>query len=299
MLVLLCVLSAPLHAQLRVTAVDRVVVAEDRAWGGVRFSPDGARLYLTPPDYRGIWEHTVETGALRPITTDQGSGFGFALSDDGRRLAYRRTTYDEKSRGRRQEIIAVDLSTGATETIGAGRNVGTPAFAGAMVIARADERDLAAPVPNGAATAVLGIEQMKIAVMSGGVRRLLEPLGEGRYVWPVLSPDKSSLAAYELVQGAFVCGLDGSAAVLLGPYRAPAWARDGYWLVCMDDRDDGHQFVGSRLVAVGRDGGRSVELTGTGTINAMYPACSPVENLIACVSMTGELYLIRYEAEAR
>jgi hypothetical protein len=287
--------ALPLQAQLRVTALDRVPLPEDRAWGAVRFSPDGARLYLTPPDYRGIWEHTMATGALRVITTDQGSGFGFALSDDGRRIAWRRTSYDETSRARRQELVVMDLETGVAETAGSGRSVNTPAFAGNQLVARVDERDLSAPVPGAGAAAVLGIEQMKIAVMSGGTRRLLAPLGEGRYVWPVLSPDRSRIAAYELVQGAFVCGLDGSRAVVLGPYRAPAWTRDGLWLVCMDDQDDGHQFVDSRLVAVRRDGGGAVERPGTET----YPACSPVEDLIACVSMTGELYFVRYAAEAR
>ena len=291
--------ALPSQAQLLVTAVDRVAVAEDRAWGGVRFSPDGGRLFLTPPDYRGIWEHTIATGALRAITTDQGSGFGFAVSDDGTRLAYRRTSYDETSRTRRQEIVAVDLATGASETLGAGKNIATPAFAGNQVIVRIDDRDLAAPVSDAGATVVLGIEQMKIAVVSGGVRRLLEPLGAGRYVWPALSPDRSRLAGYELVQGAFVCGLDGSGVVMIGPYRAPAWTRDGLWVVCMDDRDDGRQYTGSRLVAVDRDGGRPVELSGTDAINAMYPACSPAEDMIACVSMTGELYVVRYTTEAR
>jgi hypothetical protein len=300
LIVALVVLWAlPMQAQLRVTALDRAALPEDRAWGGVRFSPDGARLYLTPPDYRGIWEHTIATGALRVLTADQGSGFGFALSDDGRRIAWRRTSYDETSRARRQELVAMDLASGATEIVGSGRSVGTPAFAGNQLVARVDERDLSAPVSSTGATAVLGIEQMKIVVTSGGTRTLLEPLGEGRYVWPVLSPDKSRIAAYELVQGVFVCGLDGSRAVVLGPYRAPAWTRDGLWLVCMDDQDDGHQFVGSRLVAVRREGGGPVELSGTEIINAMYPACSPVEDLIACVSMTGELYFIRYAAEGR
>ena len=289
----------PLQAQMRVTAVERAALSDDHAWGGVRFSSDGARLYLTPPDYRGIWEHTIATGALRLVTSDQGSGFGFALSEDGRRIAWRRTSYDETTRSRHQELVAMELTTGSTETLGSGRSVGTPAFAGNQLIARVDERDLSAPVSNAAMTVVLGIEQMKIAVMAGGARKFLEPLGTGRYVWPVLSPDKTRLAAYELVQGAFVCRLDGSQAVVIGPYRAPAWTRDGLWLICMDDRDDGHQYVGSRLVAVKRDGGQPIELSGTEIISAMYPACSPVEDLIACVSMTGELYFVRYAVEAR
>lgn len=309
MIALMFVLALPLQAQIGVTGLERVAVAEDRAWGGVRFSPDGARLYLTPPDYRGIWEHTIVGGTLRAITADQGSGFAFALSGDGRRIAYRRTSYDETSRARRQELVSVDLATGKAEIVGSGRTVGTPAFSGDRLLARVDDRDLtvlstadrATPDRSSTApvTAVLGIEQMKIAVVSNGVHRLLEPLGPGRYVWPVLSPDRSLLAAYELVHGAFVCALDGSAAVSVGPYRAPAWTRDGLWLICMDDRDDGHQAVGSRLVAVGREGGPPVGLAGTEEIGAMYPACSPVEDLIACVSMNGELYFVRYAAEAR
>lgn len=295
-LAILC--AVPLHAQLRVTSIDQVV-GEKRAWGGVRFSADGARLYLTPQDYRGIWEHTISTGSLRAITADPGSGFGFAVSDDGKKLAYRRTSYDEKSRTRRQEVIAVDLQTGSQATAGAGRSAGTPAFAGGDLIVRIDGRDLQAAPAAPSATALLGIEQMKIAVTSGGTHRLLEPLGPGRYVWPALSPDKSRFAAYELTQGAFVCSLDGTGAVILGPYRAPAWTRDGRWLVCMDDRDDGRRYLGSRLVAVAREGGDAVELEGTAAVDAMYPACSPAEDLIAFVSLSGDVYLLRFVTEAR
>lgn len=296
-LVLLC--AAQVQAQVRVTGVERVATGADQAWGGVRFSPDGARLYLTPPDYRGIWEHTLATGAVRVVTTDRGSGFGFSISDDGRRLAYRRTAYDESTRARRQEVVSVNLLDGSSEVVGAGRNVAAPVFMGDRLTVRVDGGDVSAPATGAPGVAVLGIEQMKVVVIAEGERRMLAPLGEGRYVWPVLSPDRSRLAAYELVQGAFVCRLDGSDPVVLGPYRAPAWTRDGLWLICMDDRDDGRQYVGSRLVAVSRDGGAAVDLQGTDAINAMYPACSPVDDVIACVSMTGELYLVQYAEGGR
>jgi hypothetical protein len=299
LIVLTALLAAPLQAQLRVTDIQRAPLAADAPWGGVRFSPDGARLYLSPADFRGIWEHTLATGTLRPITTDQGSGYGFAVAPDGQSIAYRRTIYDDRTRSRRQEIVQVNLSTGTAATLGSGRSLATPVFADGEVLVRIDGRDLATPAAGASVTAVLGIEEMKIVVLVDGARRLLEPLGEGRYVWPALSPDASRIAGYELVQGAFVCLLDGSGAVLLGPYRAPAWTRDGRWVVCMDDRDDGRQYIGSRLVAVPRDGGPAQELSGTEAIAAMYPACSPVEDLIACVSMAGELYVVRYAAEAR
>jgi hypothetical protein len=291
--------SLPLHAQLRVTSMDRIATADQQAWGALKFSPDGTRLFLTPQDYRGIWELTISTGSLREITTDPGSGYGFALSDDGATLGYRRTTYDQKSRARLQELIAIDLRTGSSSVAGGGRNAGTPAFAGNTLIARVDGRDLQKTPPAPGATAILGIEELKIAVLSGGTSRLLEPLGRGRYVWPALAPDKSRLAAYELARGVFVCALDGTRTIELGPYRAPAWTRDGLRLICMDDRDDGRRYLGSRLVAVMIDGSGATELPGTGAIGAMYPACSPVEDLIACVSMSGDVYLVRYATEAR
>ena len=195
--------ALPLQAQVRVTGVESVPLRTTYAWGGVRFSPDGARVYLTPPDYRGIWEHTIATGGLRVHHGRPGVGI--------RLCALRR---------RQTDCVPADLLRRGVAVAPAGdrrrgpddrssrrrsarrRSVGTPVFAGDQVIVqRPMNRDLSAPAENASVTAVLGIEQIEDRRDAGGARRLLEPLGAGRYVWPVLSPDRSRLAAYELRSG--------------------------------------------------------------------------------------------------
>jgi Tol biopolymer transport system component len=144
---------------------------------------------------------------------------------------------------------------------------------------------------------VLGIEATKIAVAVHGVKKLLDPLGKGNYIWPALSPGGTQLVAVDLERGAFVCDLEGNVNVRLGRRNAPAWTRDGRWIVYMDDRDDGHSLISSDLYAVSADGATTVRLTDTPDVHEMYPDCSPAESIILCSSLAGDLYLLTYGEE--
>jgi hypothetical protein len=67
----------------------------------------------------------------------------------------------------------------------------------------------------------------------------------------------------------------------------------------MDDRDDGHRLLSSDLWAVGRQGGRKIQLTATPDRMEMFPRCSPVDNRIVCSTPDGAVLLLQYEEGSR
>ena len=292
------VLATTTLAQLRVAAVEKLPLPTGREWHNPRFSPDGARIYVTQSNYAGIWEFTKATGELREITQDLGAGYGFALSPDGARVAYRRFGYDDKTKLRIDQLVLRDLRGDHASVIATGRHLSLPLFVQSdLVYSRAGALQRPFALPPG--TGVLGIEDTKIVLVRNGERIVLDPFEDGRYIWPALSPDGTRLVAVEMSRGAFVCDVNGVVLSELGRRHAPAWTRSGRWIVYMDDRDDGHRFTSSDLMAITPDGSQTVRLTDTVEEFEMFPACSPTADEIVFSTMTGGIYLLRYSEEAR
>jgi Tol biopolymer transport system component len=282
-------------AQLRITSVEKLPLPSSGEWSHPAFSPSGEFLFYTTLDGNGIWEYSVQSRSNRLITDDPKSGFAFSLSDDGTRLTYRRTTYNGRGRERVQEIILMDLLSRTSSVLASGKDLSVPTFAGNVPVysVRTGVKNLAKTPAAG--IIILGIENTKIALSKNGRKVLLDPFGNGSYIWPVLSPDKQLMVAYEMDRGAFVCDLDGRILNRLGRRDAPSWTRSGKWVIYMDDRDDGEKLLSSDLCAISPNGATVIQLTTTDKVLEMYPQCSPVENKIACSSADGQIYLLTYE----
>jgi Tol biopolymer transport system component len=277
--------------QLQVVKTERLGVAPGE-WKAQLFSASGEMLYLTRPDHQGIWEFALRTRKLRQITAEKGAGFGFSVSRDGQRIAYLRSS----SGGRTREVVVQHLRTGALTVPFRGGEVSFPAFSrsGAVIASGGGSVVNSTAPPDPAETVVLGIERGKILLERGGGKVLFDPMGSGNYIWPSLSPDGRTLVAYEMASGAFISDLQGTILAKLGRADAPAWTRDGKWIVYMDDRDDGHRLLTSEIGCVSPDGRTKGLLTATPGIHEMWPVCSPTEDRIICSTPEGELYSISY-----
>ena len=286
-------------AQLRVVAIDKLPLDSFHQWSQPRFSPDGKSVYYTTSDFNGIWEYSTVTKLARNITTDPRSGFAFSISDDGSKLAYRRTIREAGAADRIQEITVVDLHGGASSVIAAGSDLSTPVFIRNEVSYAVDSKTRHLPTQAVlAGIVVLGIENTKIALSQGGTNSLCDPFGNGSYVWASLSPDGQRILAYEMTNGTFTCTPDGKEITRLGRRDAPCWSHDGKWIIYMDDKDDGQRLLSSKIMAISADGKEMTALT-TGENVALYPNCSPTENTIVYSTVDGGLYMLSYTEVSR
>ncbi len=284
------------YGQLTATKIERVPISGSEEWNAPIFSPNGKKIYFTNFSYSGIWEYSFETKQTRKITSDQGSGYGFAVSKDGSQIAYRKTSYPTGSLERVQEIISLNLKTGKAASFAKGDNLSTPTFTkSGVTFSDCDQTKNLTPRTSQKEISILGIENTKIALNKNGIKILLDPFRNGSYIWPALSPDKTKIAAYESDRGTFISDLNGNIISQLGKRNAAVWSRDGQWLIYMDDKDDGHNILSSEIMAVTADGNNTVKLTNSTTITEMNPNVSPTENKIICNSMNGEIFIIQYE----
>lgn len=297
---LLLLLLGTAFGQVRILREQTLPLAASTPWTSPKFSRDGKSIYFTSVGYNGIWQYSLHDATVRHITADARAGYGFALSPDGRSIAYRRTIEERGMRPRTQEIVVLDIANGRSSVVATGDNLSTPAFTETGVIYSINSATQNLPPSRSSHVPVLlGIEDTKIAIVVEGRKRLLDPLVHGSYIWPVLSPDRTKMVATAMGGGAFVCNLRGEVIVKLGQRNAAVWTRDSRWLVYMRDRDDGHQIVSSDLYAVRADGETTVRLTFTPERHEMNPDCSPIENLVVCDTATGEIILLQYEEVVR
>lgn len=298
---LLVVVSVPLEAQISVLNVRTLPVGSARVWSAPRWSPDGKTIYYTTADFDGIWACPGAGGNAVQITSDRGSGFGFTISPDGSQIAWRRTLPGALPGERVQELVVRNLAGGAPSVLASGKSLSLPSFVRSdVVFSVAGEIQGVNPAgqPSGVVS-VLGIEDTKIALVTDGVKSLVDPLGNGSYVWPSLSPDGSKLVAYEMDRGTFVCRPDGSHPLRIGRRDAPAWTRDGKWLIYMADRDDGHAVRSSAVAYVSPDGKTEGVLASSPHVNGMFPRCSPVADEIAVSTLEGGIVVITYAETPR
>ena len=296
-LFILLILFASLGlAQITITRTETLALSRSNTWSHPQFSPAGRLIYFTDVEGNGIWEYSPATRSVRQITSDPNSGLSFDLSADGRSIIYRRTQYDRTGRTRVQDVVLMNLNDLSRNVVASGSDLAAPTFSenAPVYSAKASIQGLPKTASLDGVT-ILGIEDTKIALNMNGVKTIIDPFGNGSYVWPVLSPDKTQIVAYEADRGAFICTVRGRVIARLGRRDAPTWTRSGRWIVYMDDKDDGHKLLSSHLSAVSPDGKSVSQLTASAGTFEMYPQCSPTENKIVCSTADGSILVLEYE----
>jgi len=135
-------------------------------------------------------------------------------------------------------------------------------------------------------------DELNLVYWQKGEKHLLNPGGEGRYLWVSVSPDNQRILYHIAGQGAYICNNDGSGIIELGRLRAMKWSPDGMWLVGMEDMDDGKKFTQSNLFLISSDGKVKKNLTGHTNIISLYPSFSVDGKKIIFNDENGKVYQI-------
>lgn len=252
----------------------------------------GDKLLFSASGFSGLNMVDLATNQVMEISKEAGAGFDPQFSADNARIFYRKTTlennrrfnavqsYDLKTK-RNSELLAPQRTLNKIYPL----NNGVIAFAGKNILRATAAKSTAAPV------VVSANEDLKIMLYNGKIS-YLNPLNmpEPRYIWISLSPDSKKILFTAAGKGTFICDLNGKILHSLGSINAPVWFNNDY-VVAMEDKDDGHQVISSKIVLISVAKKTKTEISTPDKI-AMYPTASGKANRIAYHTENGEIEVV-------
>jgi Tol biopolymer transport system component len=305
---LILMLLTSLSAQnLVVSEVRQITNLDQGTYYFPQLFPNGDKILFTSSNYTGLAYFDIATGEIVELSKESGAGYEPAFSPDGTSIIYRISEY--KNRRKFSSLINQDIQTGQKQILVAEkRNLSTPRISasGEIVLLQDNVPDQISlnksgqsKIPQSVQSDIPNafIENTNIALIKGGIKQIIQPIGEGHYIWPSVSPDGNKLLFTKMGEATYITDLDGNNPVSLGRANAPRWSPDSKWVVYMDDKDDGYVVLESHLYAVSADGQQRVQLTNAPDRIDMYPVWgSQFENIVFATDR-GEIFLISLATE--
>ena len=265
-----CFLSIAASAQvLEVVSMQQLPITAQADMKVAGVSPAGDYVLLTNGSNKGLQCYDMASQTLTTITEADGAGYNVQLSQDGKEVVYRETSFDRNNL-RQNKIIRMNMSNQRQN-----------------VVARS-QRDMKLMATSDNLTTIV-IADRKIVLKHNGLSTTLAPNGMNEsYLWPSVSPDGKKICYYVAGKGCFVANIDGSNPQFIArDCRAAKWYNNNT-IVAMADEDDGHFTTASAIVAYSLNGQKQV-LTSNKMI-AMYPYTA--ENMIVFSTLKGETYML-------
>ncbi len=266
-------------------------------------SPTGKSIIFSSENYDGIWQYNTSNGKLEKIIDAPGSGYQPKFSLDGNRIIYRENEFVNNLKY--SSIHEYNILTKSDELLQTkARNVTPPLERPKEAIAFVVDKNLV--IKNVTNTLqktdfsnerIVTIENTQMILYQNGRRSVYEPLEDGNYLWPSVSPDGRMLLFTVAGVGTFVSDFDGNIISEISYAHYPKWSRDGKWIVYMEDYDDGYKVTASDIHIVSVDGTIDVKLTDTKDVFEMYPSWSPVADEIVYNTTDGVIYKLKLKID--
>lgn len=258
-------------------------------------SPDGQKIAFTTQNFTGLYVADIKTKKILQISDKSGAGYEPIFSKDGNTIFFRSDEYEGIKKY--SSILSFDIDKKKETVIeNKKRNLLPPKIINDKPVyileGKIKEKDIGLrnDVSTDEATLTY-IENQKLIVIKNGKKTILTPKGEGNYIWPQLSPDKTKILFTFAGYGTYVTDLKGNILAELGYLNASKWLNND-WVVGMKDYDNGDVYTASDIFAVKADGKKIVQLTRTNDKIKMFPDCSSDGTKIVYHTLEGDIYLL-------
>lgn len=301
--VLFIALSACVYSQqVKVKQITQITNLSEKESYYPKFSSDNSKIFFTTANYDGIWYYDFTTNAVTKVTDQQGAGYEFTFTPDGKNIIYR--TQNIVGMKRHYSVYEQNIETKEVNTLETDKtDLYPPQLVSENKISCAVSSQVKnynlstnqaqlAKSANTVNRPVVIIDNSKIVLFQNGEKTVLAPLGEGNYIWPSVSPDNQKLLFTYCGHGTYVTDLNGNVISNLGYANAPQWSPDGKWIIYMVDKDNGQKVTSSEIFISSVDGTQKFQVTDTKEIHEMYPVWSVDGKKAAFNSEDGKLFIV-------
>lgn len=302
-LIIVLLIAVQLFAQ-KVSVIENVAVTnpKDGAFYYPAVSPDGASLLFSSESYKGLWSKNFSTGKIIKITDASGAGYEPAFSSFSSEVFFRE---DKFVKGKRfSSLLSYDAATKKSVVLEDGvrdlklNRDNSSAFKNYvrdMEVRTTMKQNMLQK--SSAAEKVVFIQDSKIVLSENGSQKVLQPLGEGNYIWASLSPDKTKLLFTYAGRGTYVTNLEGKMLNKIGYANYPSWSPDGTWILFMKDLDNGVNTISSEVYIANLITGKYFNITLQRDEISLYPKWGTTNSDVYYNTDNGQIRKIKLKYE--
>jgi len=302
-LLILFITVASVLAQ-NVTVIEDIALttSKEGAFYYPAVSPDGTSLLFSSESYKGLWSKNLSTGKIVKITDAHGAGYEPGFSPVSKEILFRE---DKFIKGKRfSSLLSYDIAAKKSVVLEEGvRDLkicrdNSNAFKN--YVKETEVRTilkLGMLQKTSAPERVVFIQDSKIVLSENNVTKVIQPLGEGNYIWPSLSPDKTKLLFTFVGKGTYVSNLEGTVLNKVGYANYPSWSPDGNWILFMKDIDNGVNIISSDVYIANLKTGKYFNLTLQRNNISLYPKWGATNSEIYYNTDNGQIRKIKLKYE--
>ncbi|MDF1611788.1 hypothetical protein [Stygiobacter electus] len=265
-------------------------------------SPDGKFLLMSKENRQGLWMKDLSSGRIKRITNASGAGLDPVFSFDGNEILFRENkiingkifsslkSYNLKT----QKVFLKEDNIRDLKFLKTTNNVSKSYLKQNEIAQIFTSASLSKTTSDDISVAV---DMNKIILYQNGVKKYLSPAGDGYYIWPSVSPDKSKLLFTLAGKGTYVSDLQGNILKKIGYANFPSWSPDGNWILFMKDLDNGEVIISSEIYIANINTGKYFLLTENQNEISLYPTWGSSINEIYYHTDNGVIRKIKIQYE--
>ena len=296
-LIMLLFVGVTFSQEVSIVSIDQLTKIEQGKFYYPVGNIDDSKIAFSNEIYKGLWLQNNSDGKIEKINDYYSSGYEPNFTNDNQ-IVFRKDNF--KNNLRFVSIYKYDISNKAETIIESElRNIAQIKVANGNEISFSKDQSLLEIKANNKLSKIatnnnpiVMIENSDLVLYKNGVRTVLNPNGDGNYLWASVSPDGNNLVYTFAEEGSFVTNINGEIIANIGYAHYPQWSNNGEWIVYMKDYDDGEKVIDSDLFITSFDGKKEIKITDTRDIHEMYPVWSKSKNRIYFNSTEGIIYKI-------
>ena len=296
-LFILIMASVNFAQQVEIISIEQITSKEQGSFFYPVGNYDDSKLMFSNENYKGLWILDSKTKMLQNINNFLTSGYEPSFTTDGK-IVFRKDSFVNSRRfiaiheydltSKVEKAIAENLRDIAQIKITNGNEV---SYSKNKNLMKLNSNEKLAKISS-STKPLLMIESSNLVMYQNGNRFVLNPLGDGNYLWASVSPNNDKLLFTYAGNGSYVTDLNGKVLNHVKDAHYPQWSSKGDWIVYMKDYDDGYRITESDLYVYSIESSKEFKITDTKEINEMYPVWSKSKDAIYCNSTDGIIYKI-------
>lgn len=267
-----------------------------------QFNKDDTKIIFSSAGYKGLFVYQLETKESSIITEANGAGYN-PLILNSETILYR--TFDLVEGKKYHSLRLYDLKTGIENTIQKDKrllklpkqNINNELLIVENSVVKKENISEQLLLKNSEPNRAIYVEDNNLILVYGNETKILNPLGEGVYVWESFSSDGKKILFSFGNQGTFVCDLEGNILLNIKDARYPKFSPNGKYISYMNDKDNGYNYISSDILVYSIDLNESFEVTNTEDKIEMFAEWSNDGNRLVYNTTEGEIFITKLQFE--